>query len=318
MSSNNAGFEPQIDGTTGGRNNLPPFDCDAERDRRSARELLPTRDPAGHKGTFGKVLCMAGSRNMAGAAILAGTAAYRSGCGMVRILSPESNRIILQTALPEALYAPTDPSASFWKEQVSWADAVLAGPGIGTGKEAENGLKGLLSGHSLPMVIDADGLNLLASQGNLRKRLKAHAGRVVLTPHVGELVRLGKAYLKKDLPDSSNVDPEEQLKLAQRLADETGCVVAAKGAYTFVCAPGTKAFCNDRGNSGMATAGSGDVLAGCIAGLLAQGLDPREAAIRGVCLHALAGDYAAKIRGEHGIMARDLADALGMDAGSKQ
>jgi NAD(P)H-hydrate epimerase len=311
MISSNAGFEPQHDETIGGRNNLPSI----YYDHRTAAELLPPRDPAGHKGTFGKVLCVAGSRNMAGAAILAGTAAYRSGCGMVKILSPECNRIILQTALPEALYAPLDTSGAAWNRELAWGDVILLGPGIGTGKESLQAAKHVLHENNHPLVVDADGLNLLASEGDLRKRLKKHTENTILTPHVGELIRLCKAYLKKDVPAAEEVNPEWQLQLAKRLAEETGCTVVAKSAYTFVCTPGEEDFCNDRGNSGMATAGSGDVLAGCIAGLLAQGLSPREAAVRGVCLHALAGDYAKNRYGERGILARDLAESIGLMQG---
>ncbi len=311
--------EPKTNVTTGGGNLLPSFLLDCERDRRTARELLPDRDPMGHKGTFGKVLCLAGSRNMAGAAVLAGRAAYRSGCGMVKILSPACNRVIFQTALPEALYAPLEDAASSWKEVLTWGDVILAGPGMGTDKEAHNSLRQVLARGKQPLVLDADGLNLLADSGDLRKRLKQYPGKVILTPHVGELVRLARAYYGKTVPDADRLDLRTRKELAEKLAHETGCIVVAKADLTFVCTPGDeKIFCNDRGNSGMATAGSGDVLAGCIAGLLAQGLAPREAAVRGVCLHALAGDHAAEQLGEHAVMAMDLAEGIGKEAKRKE
>ncbi len=264
-------------------------------------DLLPDREASGNKGTFGKVLCIAGSYNMAGAACLASKSAYRTGAGMVKVLSAPENREIIQKTVPEALLGTYEDLEASLK----WADVIVAGPGLSTSEEAFKCVKKALVCSDLPLVIDADGLNLLAGSEELREDLKAacRAGRsVILTPHVGELARLtGKAIaeLKKDLAGA-----------AGELAAELGCVVAAKDARTVTCAPDGRICMNIRGNSGMATAGSGDVLAGVIGALLASGMSAFEAASKGVVLHACAGDIAAAELGEHGCMAGDIAEAL--------
>lgn len=267
-----------------------------------ARELLPVRRPDGNKGTFGKVLLVAGSRNMAGAAVLSARAAYRIGAGMVKVITPEENRVILQEAVPEALLGtPAD-----LEESLGWADVVALGPGLGKDREAYLCLELVLEKSGKPLLIDADGLNLLAESSALRTRLaqQGEEGRgIVLTPHVGELARLmdkSVIELKEDLPGCGKA-----------LARQIHAVVAAKDARTFVCGEGQPVCTSLSGNSGMATAGSGDVLAGVIAGLLAQGMKPFPAAAAGVRLHGLAGDRASAKLGEHACMAGDLIDALG-------
>ena len=273
--------------------------CDEE-----AEQLLPSRRPDGNKGTFGKVLLMAGSRNMAGAAVLAAKACYRIGAGMVKVITPEENRVILQETVPEALLGtPAD-----LEDGLEWADVIAIGPGIGKNREAVKCLELVLGKSRKPLVIDADGLNLLSESRTLRAQLaeQGEKGRsLVLTPHVGELARLmGKsaAELKEDLPGCGKT-----------LAGELHAVVAAKDARTFVCAENRPVCVSLSGNSGMATAGSGDVLAGAIAGLLAQGMEPFQAAVSGVRLHGLAGDRVSARLGEHACMAGDVADALGRE-----
>lgn len=266
------------------------------------KTLLPERTKSGNKGTFGKVLLIAGSRNMAGAAILAAKAAYRIGAGMVKVLTPKENRVILQETIPEALLGTSEAL----NESLVWADVVAIGPGLGKDEEALRCLKRVIEGCDKPLLIDADGLNLLSEHQEYMEKL-AEQGRdgreVVLTPHIGELARLtGEtvARLKKN--------PAEY---GCRLAAQLHAVVAAKDARTFVCGKGAPICINMSGNSGMATAGSGDVLAGVIAGLMAQGKSSLEAARSGVYLHGLAGDAASARLGEHACMAGDIVEELG-------
>lgn len=264
----------------------------------AGKELLPKRTPQGNKGTFGKVLLAAGSLNMAGAAILSARAAYRAGAGMVRVITPSENRCILQGALPEALLGTEEDL----EQSMEWADVIAIGPGLGQGDAALDCLKTVIERSRLPLVVDADGLNLLAEHKELQRELASQKRELILTPHVGELSRLtGKSVetLQEDLPAHGR-------DLAQKLHG----VVAAKDARTCICAEHKPVCINLRGNSGMATAGSGDVLTGVIAGLLAQGMTPYEAACVGVYIHALAGDFAARRTGEHGLMAGDIIEGL--------
>ncbi|MDR2045352.1 MAG: NAD(P)H-hydrate dehydratase [Clostridium sp.] len=263
--------------------------------------LLPARPVSGHKGVFGRVLLVAGAENMAGAAVLSGTGAYRTGAGMVKLLSVRANRAVLQSSLPEALFA----TAEELEESMDWADVIGVGPGLGRKPEALEILGRILRESFLPLVIDADGLNLLGENPGLQEELalQGEKGRkVILTPHLGELSRLTgikAAQLKEDMA-------EYAMNLARRLH----CVVVGKGAATLVCREGEPLCLNTAGNSGMATAGSGDVLTGIIAGLLAQGMGDFPAASVGVYLHAKAGEAAAKRLGEYGLMAGDLAQGI--------
>jgi len=260
--------------------------------------LMPKRQTNGNKGTFGKLLVVAGSMNMAGAAILAAKSAYRIGAGMVKVITPAENRVILQETVPEALLGTPDDL----EESLAWADVVLIGPGLGKSDKARWCLKTVLEQGQLPLVIDADGLNLLAEQKELRQILSQREGAVILTPHVGELSRLagvGIPELKVDLAE-----------WAMKTAAHFQAVVVAKDARTFVCKENNPICLNMRGNNGMATAGSGDVLAGIIAGLLAQKPEAFWAACVGVSVHGAAGDEAAQHLGEHGVMAGDIIENL--------
>lgn len=310
--------------------------------RKAPSELLPARDSEGHKGTFGKVLLIAGSRNMAGAAILAARAAYRTGAGMVKIISPECNRSIIQISVPEALYMPSEAPEEEWQRAFGWCDCIGIGSGLGTDEMAFMSLERTLTMTIKPLLIDADALNILERvlEGI---SLNSSSGRyVVLTPHAGELARLvmsvdirnsdlgdGKKFaitarnlegIYSDLESMNrhHDDAVKQLDSAILVSRNYGAVVAAKNADTFVVDAGGfyskgNVFLNDRGNSGMATAGSGDVLAGCITALMGQGLNPFEAACAGVQLHAIAGDRAIIGHSEAWIMASDICDNLGLD-----
>lgn len=264
--------------------------------------LMPKRDGGGNKGTFGKVLLAAGSMNMAGAAVLAARAAYRAGAGMVKVLTDAENRIIVQQAVPEALFGTREQLA----EGMEWADVIAIGPGLGKSDVAGQCMEQVIRESRKPLLVDADGLNLLAQDHALRDVLAAQgeAGRqIIVTPHVGELARLtGKtvAVCKEDLPGTG-----------VRLAEALHGVVAAKDARTFICKEGHAVCMNLSGNCGMATAGSGDVLAGIIAGLLAQGMEAFEAAAVGAYIHGLAGDRVAREKGAYACMAWDIAEAVG-------
>ncbi len=264
--------------------------------------LMPKRDSGGNKGTFGKVLLAAGSMNMAGAAVLAARAAYRAGAGMVKVVTAAENRTIVQQAVPEALFGTWECLA----QDMEWADVIAVGPGLGKGDTAGRVLEQVIRESGKPLLVDADGLNLLSENAELKSLLarQAEAGRaLVLTPHVGELARLtGKtvAECKEDLPGTG-----------RGLAELFHGVVAAKDARTFICGE-NHAFCmNLSGNCGMATAGSGDVLAGMIAALLAQGMEAFEAAAVGAYIHGMAGDRVSAEKGPYACMAWDIAEAAG-------
>lgn len=280
--------------------------------------LLPKRRPDGNKGTFGKVLLMAGSDGMAGAAVLCARSAFRAGAGMVKVLTCESNREILQETIPEAMlltYKETDFGlgeclqsglAEKINEAVEWADCLVAGPGIGVTLKAEILLGQIIENSQKPMMIDADGLNLLSKSDALRQKLQnsiRETGRsVIFTPHVGELSRLLQVSIEE-----IKADPAE---MAQRAARKYGAVVVSKDARTIVCETGKPLFLNTAGNSGMATAGSGDVLTGIIGAICAGGINAYDSAVLGTYLHACAGDYGAEHVGEAGLMASDLIEGM--------
>lgn len=263
---------------------------------------LPRRIPHSNKGTYGKVLCIAGSVNMAGAAYLCGCAAYRAGAGLVRILTPEENRVILQTLLPEAVlttYARENPDWEMVMEAMDWSDAIALGPGLGQEPCAAELVRLAMSSWSGPLVIDADGINLLGREKELLRRSEA---KVILTPHVGEFARFTGQPVKKAAEDV----PGEALAFAK----EYGRICVLKDAPTAVGLPDGRCFVNSTGNNGMSTGGSGDVLTGVIAGLLGQGLSLEKAALLGVWLHGRAGDLAAGREGAYGLMARHLIEFL--------
>ncbi len=259
------------------------------------RQAIPERDAGGHKGVFGKVAVAAGSRGMSGAAVLCARAVLRSGAGMVRIVTEECNRKILQTAVPEAMvsaYADPAGAEEAFREAASWADTAAVGPGIGRGENA-HALVGAALTTQLPLVLDADALTI---SGNFDLTKK---NDLYLTPHIGEmqaLTGLRAGEIKADL-----------IGAAAGLSRRTGASVILKDARSVIAQRG-KIYINMSGNSGMATAGSGDVLTGTLAALLARGADP--AAPAAAYLHGLAGDMAARKIGPSGVMAGDIADHL--------
>ncbi|MBN2490486.1 MAG: NAD(P)H-hydrate dehydratase [Planctomycetes bacterium] len=270
--------------------------------------LPPLRRPDAHKGDAGRVLLIAGSRGMAGAAALAARGALRAGAGLVTVAIPEPIEPVLATKLDCAMTIPL-PAAppgviaaealSAALERATAADVVGAGPGMGTAPETRAFLVGLLGALRRPLVLDADGLNL-ASLGAL-DFLAGYALPKILTPHPGEMSRL----LGTTTRDVQADRPGAAVEAARRFA----AVVVLKGANTVVT-DGHAVHINRTGNPGMATGGSGDVLTGVITALLAQRMEPLAAARLGAHVHGLAGDLAAAAKGPISMTAADLVDHL--------
>lgn len=268
---------------------------------------IPRRPADGNKGTFGKVLLLAGSRDICGAAYLSAKACLLSGAGMVKLFTEENNRIPLQQLLPEALIASYNEASLnqmlvSLEEAWNWADVVLAGPGIGTGKAGEQMISWILNRkEKKPIVLDADALNILSQN----RTDFFHCGQsFVLTPHLGEISRLSGYPISQ-----WKQDPISCLERFWNAFDVPQTIVM-KDARTLTLTQEKTWYINLTGNSGMATAGSGDVLAGCITGWIAQGMDPAKAAPFGVWLHGLAGDYMQGKKGSYSMLASDLLEAM--------
>lgn len=283
--------------------------------------VLPQRRPDGNKGTFGKALLIVGSSTIAGAAMMAAKSVFRVGAGMVRVVTAEENKEALQQFVPEAMLLTygadilseegahskeQDAFMSKLREAEAWADCILVGCGIGTGRQAYNLLRFSISESNLPLVIDADGLNLLAQDQGLQEKTAdcGMRGRsIILTPHLGEFARLygcTTAQAKEHLTEY----PGE-------LAGKLRCTVVCKDVRTVVVwHDGEQGYLNTTGNAGMATAGSGDVLAGMITGLIAQGMPGADGAAAGVYLHGIAGDLAASRETATAMMATDIIDCI--------
>ena len=267
-------------------------------------EKLPERPKRSHKGMFGKALCIAGSVNMAGAAYLCAGAAYRSGAGLVRILTPEENRVILQTLLPEAVMTTFEQNErealdNILEEALSWATVAAIGPGLGRKPWAYHMMKLTLQKFHGPLVIDADALNILSEH---MEWLEQHEGDVILTPHVGEFSRLTGVESREISKDISG--------WAAAFAREHHCICILKDAPSAAALPDGTCYVNTTGNSGMSTGGSGDVLTGILTGLLAQKVDPSDAALLGMWLHGRAGALAMEQEGGYGLLARHLLEYL--------
>ncbi|HIR76896.1 MAG TPA: NAD(P)H-hydrate dehydratase [Candidatus Choladousia intestinipullorum] len=255
-----------------------------------------------NKGTYGKVLLIAGCEGMSGAACLSALASYRSGCGLVRVFTQACNRQVIQTYLPEAIVSVWEDEKfpqELLDEALEWSDVAGIGPGFGTGNTQKKILTYVLGHYEKPLVIDADGLNLLAKERALLCSLRPNT---VLTPHIGEMMRLIEGTKEEVL--------QNIVHTAAGFAEEYHAVCVLKDARTVV-SNGRKSYINTSGNSGMAAGGSGDILTGIICGLLAQHMPVFEAASLGVYLHGLAGDAAKEKRGAYGMIARDIADEIG-------
>lgn len=277
--------------------------------------VLPSRRPDGNKGTFGKVLMIAGSRTMGGACQLAALAAFRIGAGMVKVFTAEANRDSLLKKVPEAiiatyeddgLYGLKDEELVGLRDSMEWADVVVIGPGLSVSPKAKSILEYVIHENTVPLLMDADALNLLAQDEKLLRyfdyaNVKCQY-ETVITPHMAEFARLIKhpvAELKKDV-----------LGCCRRFTNKYNMTVVCKDARTFVCKKQKKIYLNTSGNDGMATAGSGDVLSGIIAGIMAQGVEEFEASVLGTYAHGLAGDIAKEQSSSYYLMAQDIIQAL--------
>jgi NAD(P)H-hydrate epimerase len=262
--------------------------------------LLRKRNRFSHKGDFGHALLAAGSAGKMGAAVLAAESCMRSGAGLLTVHLPGKGGNVLLAALPEAMTdADRHPDYITELPPLSGFDAVGIGPGIGAGSETAAALEQLLeAAGSIPAVLDADALNIMAANTGLFHRIPQGT---VITPHPKEFDRLAGA--------SENT--YERIQKARSIAAEQKICIVLKGACTAVCTPAGKVFFNTSGNPGMATAGSGDVLTGIILGLLAQGYRPEEASVIGVYLHGIAGNLAAANLSEESLIAGDITRMLG-------
>ena len=264
--------------------------------------LLPDRNPWGHKGNFGKLLLLCGSRGYTGAAFFAAMGALRSGAGLVFLGVPESIYGIEAVKLNEPVIFPLpDESGRLGADAVPeiltrlpQMDAVLVGPGLGQSEGTLAVVRAVLEKAECPVVVDADGINVLSAHRDL---LRGRKSPTILTPHDGEFARLG------------GVIGEDRMAAAAALAEELGCVVLLKGHETCIT-DGTNGYLNPTGNPGMAVGGSGDVLAGVITALLGAGLPPLEAAACGAWLHGAAGDRCAAELGQYGMLPTDMLSAL--------
>ncbi len=268
------------------------------------RTFLKPRKADSHKSSFGHLLIIAGSPGLTGAAYMAGMGAMRIGAGLATIALPESLNPIMEVkttevmtiGLPETIDKTLGPeSYSRIKEALENKSAVVIGPGLGNKKGVFELIEKVIRDIEAPLIIDADGLNAVARDVSILKGLNAE---VILTPHPGEMSRL----LKIPASEIQN----DRLSAAGRLSEATGATVILKGAGTVIAGKDKRVFINPTGNPGLSTAGTGDILAGMIGGLLAQGYRPIEAASAGAYIHGLAGDAVRDLNGEAGMIATDL------------
>ena len=259
------------------------------------RPRLLHRSVFAHKGDMGNALIIAGSYGMAGAAVLATKACLRSGVGKVAVCTPFRNNDIMQVAVPEAVMC-LDKDDKYFSEAVeaSGFDAVCMGPGLGQQESSAIALITQIRRTQAPVVIDADGLNILSSH---RAWLQQLPKGIILTPHPREFERLAGIHYG---------DGYERLDSARDMAERLQAYIILKGHYSALCLPDGNVFFNTTGNAGMATAGSGDVLAGIITGLLARGYKQADACMLGMYLHGLAGDLAAHDVGRESLVASDI------------
>jgi hydroxyethylthiazole kinase-like uncharacterized protein yjeF len=280
--------------------------------RRWVTSHLPARDTDAHKGTFGRLLVVAGSMEYSGAAVLAGLGAARAGAGLVCLATPESVGTRLLGVVPELTAmllgeeAPGLIGPSGWRHVASEArgyDAVVVGPGLGRHPSTQRRLRGFISDLRNPAVVDADGLNALALEAGWWRPLRAP---LVLTPHPVEFARL-----MRQAPDPTlAADDDARAEAASTAAQRWGQVVVLKGARSLIATPDGELLRSEVATPSLATAGSGDVLSGAVGAFLAAGCSPLEAAACGVAVHGAAGMLAEDRIGRAGVLARDLAALL--------
>lgn len=268
--------------------------------RDDLKELFPKRKSNSHKGSYGKVLMIVGSKGMSGAAYLSAKAAYLVGAGLVQIYTHEDNRVILQQLLPEAIistYQTYDEKQL--QELLVWADVIGIGSGLGTGMISEQIVSYTIEHTEKTCVVDADALNIIAKNSNILKNKKANC---IFTPHMKEMSRLTGF--------SVNELVENRTEILKAYVEQNELVCVMKDSRTFVSDSSNKLYINTSGNASMAKAGSGDVLTGMIAGIAAQGSKIFEAATLGTYLHGLAGDCAKEEKGSYSVLASDLLESI--------
>lgn len=262
------------------------------------KSLLKKRSKFFHKGDAGRGLIAAGAKGKIGAAILSGKAYLRAGGGLLTLHIPQCGTLAIHSALPEAMVMESSHEDLICVDfDLNDFDVVAIGPGIGMEKSAQESLLHVVNQSNKPLVVDADGLNIMASHPSMTKSLPSGS---VLTPHPGEFKRIVGNWK----------DDYHRLELLTKLANDTGSVVLLKGAYTTIASPDGDVYFNPTGNPGMATAGSGDVLTGIIASFLGQGLGGLDAAILGAYIHGLAGDIYMRRGSAYSLVASDLIDCL--------
>ena len=269
-------------------------------ERRNIRPLIKPRHPFTGKRDYGSTLFFTGSTGLVGASILSSRTALKSGAGLATVHGPRGALNIMQTAAPEVMFEP-DRNEHFITDMTvhHHHQVVVAGPGIGTHDQTVSALEGLLKNVPNMLLLDADALNCIAKRPALLTMLPPN--KTVITPHIGEFDRLFGDHFSS----------EERLRTTIDMAHRYKIVIVLKGHNTMVVRPTGRVYINSTGNPGMATAGSGDVLAGVIGAFLAQGYSPEQAATIGVYVHGLAGDLAVDELGEFGIVASDIADHVG-------
>lgn len=269
-------------------------------EREDLKRILPMRKQNSHKGTYGKVLLIVGSKGMSGAAYLSAKAAYAVGAGLVQIYTAEENRVVLQQLLPEAIITTYEKfEEDVLNRLLHWADVVGIGCGLGKSETAVQLLAYTLQKCRIPCIIDADGLNILSEH---MEWLTDSRPERILTPHMKEMTRLLSCEMQELTKD--------RYQILTRFAEQFHTVTVLKDARTFIASKDEEVYLNLTGNAAMAKGSSGDVLAGMITGLAAQHLTGYEAACIGVYLHGLAGDSARDKKGDYSVLASDIIDGI--------
>lgn len=270
--------------------------------------LIPKRLANSNKGSYGRALFVTGSLGMTGAGYFSGKAAFRCGAGLVYLAVPSSLIHIFAVNLPESIQLPLDvnekgvikeENCDYILSQLRNKDVLCFGPALTADDNIKNLAYSLLPKVNIPMVIDADGLNVIGKDKNFFASLNAP---VVITPHPGEMSRLTGLSISEI--------QENRVEVCKKYALEAKVITVLKGKNTVIVTPDGEVFINHTGNSGMSTAGTGDVLAGMISSFIAQGASPKDAAIAGVYLHGLSGDISSETKGEHGLIASDLIECI--------
>ena len=283
--------------------------------KKKVSKSIPSRKSDAHKGDCGRVVIIGGSKDMVGAVVLVAKAALRSGAGLVYVISPGSISPIIHGSIIEAIVRGvghetkqgtlTQESLYDAKDIIKNADVLVIGPGLGQNKETKKAIRKLLGSKNislknLQVVVDADAINVL-DKATLKKQ-KLSKNPLIITPHPGEMARL----INKRISEVQR----QRIFLAEKISEELDSIIILKGHKTVVACSGKKTLVNPTGNSGMATAGAGDVLSGVLAGFLAQGVSGYGASKLAVYIHGLAGDLAEREKGTLGLIASDIIDKL--------